>query len=57
MREAAFLTHDEYAKLVGVTPRTLAENEFGRANPTLATLAKIAKQFGLAVGCRLETKG
>lgn len=54
MREAAFLTRDEYARLVGVAPRALAQIELGRANPTLATLEKIGKPFGLKIGYRLK---
>lgn len=49
MRELINLDQDEFAKLVGVSPRTLKDFEAGRGNPTLVTLQKIAKPFGLNV--------
>jgi DNA-binding XRE family transcriptional regulator len=49
MRELINMDQDEFAKLVGVAPRTLKDFESGRGNPTLTTLQKIAKPFGLDV--------
>lgn len=49
MRELINLDQDDFAKLVGVAPRTLKDFEAGRGNPTLLTLQKIAKPFGLEV--------
>ena len=45
------LTQTEYAeKVLKIYPRVLMEIEKDRGNPTLATLVKIAKPFGLRVG-------
>lgn len=49
MRELINLDQDEFARLVGMAPRTLKDFEAGRGNPTLSTLQKIAKPFGLVV--------
>lgn len=50
MRRLTGLTQPEYARLVGVAPRALIDIERGVANPTLETLEKIARPFGLRVG-------
>jgi len=50
MRRVTGLTQPEYARLVGVAPRALIDVERGVANPTLETLEKIGRPFGLRVG-------
>ncbi len=50
MRRITGLTQPEYARLVGVAPRALIDVERGVANPTLETLEKIGRSFGLRVG-------
>ena len=52
MRRITGLTQPEYAKLVGVAPRALIDIERGTANPTLETLNKIGRPFGLEVALR-----
>jgi len=49
MRELINMDQDEFSKLIGVAARTFKDFESGRGNPTLATLQKIAKPFGLDV--------
>ena len=44
------MTQDEFAKIIGLTRRQVAEIEAGAANPTLETLVKIGRLFGFAVG-------
>ncbi len=51
MRKIVGLTQKDYAeKVLKIYPRVLMEIENGRGNPTLETLEKIAKPFGLKVG-------
>ncbi len=51
MRKIVGLTQVEYAgKVLKIYPRVLMEIEKDRGNPTLETLEKIAKPFGLKVG-------
>ena len=51
MRKIAGLTQTEYAeKILKIYPRVLMELERDRGNPTLDTLKKVAKPFGLQVG-------
>ncbi len=51
MRKIVGLTQLEYAaKVLKMYPRVLMEIEKDRGNPTLETLEKIAKPFGLKVG-------
>jgi len=50
MRKIAAKSQDEYAKLVGISPRILKELERGKGNPTLETLRKILRPFRLDVG-------
>ncbi|MCW8966248.1 MAG: helix-turn-helix domain-containing protein [Candidatus Pacearchaeota archaeon] len=47
MRLLLDLDQEEFAKLINVAPRTLIDLETGKGNPTLKTLEKIAKPFGL----------
>ncbi len=50
MRRILGMSQKEYAKrIVGVSPRILAEFETGKGNPTLSTLEKIAAPFGMRV--------
>jgi transcriptional regulator with XRE-family HTH domain len=51
MRNIAGLTQKEYAaKVLGIFPRVLMDLEKDRGNPTLETLEKVAKPFGLKIG-------
>lgn len=51
MRKIAGMTQTEYAeKILKIYPRVLMEVERDRGNPTLETLEKIARPFGLKVG-------
>ncbi|QFY60652.1 helix-turn-helix transcriptional regulator [Rhizobium grahamii] len=50
LRKGIGMTQDEFAKIIGLTRRQVAEIEAGAANPTLETLAKIGRLFGFAVG-------
>ena len=44
------MSQKEYAhKVADISPRIISEFESGIGNPTLATLEKIAKPFGLIV--------
>lgn len=47
MRELLDLDQEEYARLINIAPRTLIDLETGKGNPTLKTLEKIGKPFGL----------
>ena len=50
MRKIIGLTQAEYAKKVAkISPRILSEFERGTGNPTIDTLEKIGKPFGLKV--------
>ncbi len=50
MRKILGMNQKEYArKVAGISPRILAEFENGSGNPTIATLDKIARPFGLEV--------
>ena len=50
MRKIVGLTQAEYAKKVAkISPRILSEFERGTGNPTIETLEKIGKPFGLKV--------
>ena len=51
MRRIVGLTQKDYAeKVLKIYPRVLMDIENDRGNPTLETLQKIAKPFGLKVG-------
>lgn len=51
MRRISGMSQKSYAqKIVGVSPRVLAEIELDRANPTVETLNKIGRPFGYEVG-------
>jgi XRE family transcriptional regulator, regulator of sulfur utilization len=50
MRLIARKSQAEYAKLCGVAPRVLADIESGKGSPTVETVEKLLKPFGLRVG-------
>ncbi|WP_308364359.1 MULTISPECIES: helix-turn-helix domain-containing protein [unclassified Microbulbifer] len=51
MRGITGMNQKEYAqKIVGISPRILAEIERDAGNPTLETLNKIGRPFGYRVG-------
>ncbi len=49
MRKIAKKTQTEYAEMIGIAPRIIIDLERGVGNPTLKTLEKIGKPFGLTV--------
>lgn len=57
MRKVVGKTQDEYARLVGVSPRIYKEIERGAGNPTVETLRKILRPFRLDVGVRRSREG
>jgi transcriptional regulator with XRE-family HTH domain len=52
MRASIGLTQTEYARLVGIAPRIIIDLERGAGNPTLASLQKIGRPFGLELAFR-----
>jgi len=50
MREISGLTQEQFAKHRNLSLLTLKQIETGKGNPTVATLDKIGRIFGLAVG-------
>lgn len=44
------MTQSEFASMLGMTRRQIADIERGAANPTLETLNKIGRLFGFTVG-------
>jgi DNA-binding XRE family transcriptional regulator len=51
MRRITGMSQKAYAqKIVGISPRVLAEIERDSANPTVETLNKIGRPFGYVVG-------
>jgi transcriptional regulator with XRE-family HTH domain len=50
MRRALGLTQEQFAKAFKLTKQQVAGFEAGTANPTVATLARIGRPFGFAVG-------
>jgi Zn-dependent peptidase ImmA (M78 family)/transcriptional regulator with XRE-family HTH domain len=48
-RQAAGLRKNELAERVGVTPAAISQFEHGRANPSAATVAKLALALGMPV--------
>lgn len=49
MRAIVGMTQPQYAKFVGVAARIIIDVERGVANPTLETLRKIGRPFGLNI--------
>jgi transcriptional regulator with XRE-family HTH domain len=54
MRKVAGKSQADYAALVGVSPRVLMDFERGVGNPTLATVEKLLKPFGLSLTVRRQ---
>ncbi len=50
IRRGFGMTQEEFARMLGLTRRQIAEIEAGAANPTLETLAKIGRLFGFSIG-------
>lgn len=50
LRRAIGLTQDQFAQMMRMTKRQVAEIESGNANPTFETMNKIGKVFGFTVG-------
>lgn len=50
IRRALGMTQAELATAFDLTVRQVSELESGRANPTVATLARVAEPFGFTVG-------
>jgi putative transcriptional regulator len=50
IRKGFGMTQDEFAKMLALTRRQVAEIEAGTANPTLETMEKIGRLFGFSVG-------
>jgi DNA-binding XRE family transcriptional regulator len=50
IRKGFGMTQEEFAKMLTLTRRQVAELEAGSANPTLETLEKIGRLFGFRVG-------
>lgn len=50
IRTALRLTIAEYAKLCGVSARTLQDIERGESSPTLATAEKLLRPMGMTLG-------
>lgn len=50
MRKAMGMTQAEFARRFKLTVRQLSELELGTANPTVKTLGRIARIYGLEVG-------
>ena len=50
MRKITKLTQTEFAKKLGIAPRIIIDIERSKGNPTLKTLQKIGKLFGLELG-------
>jgi DNA-binding XRE family transcriptional regulator len=57
MRKIVGLTQTEYAKtILKIYPRVLMDIENDRGNPTLETLERIAKPFGLKIGFQRKSR-
>ena len=50
IRKSLGMTQAGFAKAFDLTPRQVSELETGAANPTVATLERLAKPLGLTVG-------
>ena len=57
MRRIIGKSQTEYAKLIGISTKSLMDFERGVSNPTLKTLEAIGKPFGLEVGYRKTRRG
>jgi len=50
IRKSLGMTQAEFARAFELTVRQVSELEIGAANPTVGTLARLAKPLGLTVG-------
>lgn len=50
MRRCFAMTQSEFGQAFGLTTRQVSQLETGAANPTVATLERLARPFGLTVG-------
>lgn len=50
IRKGLGLTQGEFATMLSMTRRQVAEIESGTSNPTLETLEKVGRLFGFSVG-------
>ena len=50
MRKALGMTQEQFAKAFKLTVRQVSQIETGAANPTVETLTRLAKPFGLTLG-------
>ena len=50
IRKSLGMTQQEFAKAFDLTVRQVTELETGAANPTVKTLARLAKPLGLTIG-------
>ena len=50
IRKGFGMTQEEFAKMLSLTRRQVAEIEAGVANPTLETLDRIGRLFGFGIG-------
>ncbi len=55
MREVLGFSQARFGEVFGLTTRQVWEIEAGVANPTLATMAKLARPFGFQVGFVLKS--
>lgn len=56
IRTTLRLTIAEYAKVCGVSARTLQDIERGESSPTLATADKLLKPVGMCVGAVMRKR-
>lgn len=54
MRNAAGMNQADYAEMVGISRNALVSAESAHGNPTVETLNKIFKPFGMEVGIRVR---
>lgn len=57
LRKRRKLTQTQLSELCGISISYLSDIERGRANPTIATLIKIAGALGYEIGFKLKAKG
>ena len=50
MRAALGMTQEQFAAMLRLTRRQVAEMETGAANPTLETLERLGRPFGFRIG-------
>ncbi|TXH84622.1 MAG: XRE family transcriptional regulator [Rhizobium sp.] len=55
IRKGIGMTQHEFANILGLTRRQIADIEMGSANPTIQTLQKIGRLFGFEVGFVAKT--